>query len=60
VETVDAILAQNKAMAQQLSALNKKLEKMDTSPLNPCGICGGPHESNQCSMIQDDQSTTEQ
>ncbi|MED6126693.1 hypothetical protein PIB30_080817 [Stylosanthes scabra] len=67
LETVDALLAQNKSMAQQLSALNKKLEKLEvfavgtqSSPFYTCGICGGPHESNHCSMIQDDQSSIEQ
>ncbi|MED6112225.1 hypothetical protein PIB30_059764 [Stylosanthes scabra] len=29
VDTVDAILAQNRTMAQQLSAMNKKLEKLE-------------------------------
>ncbi|MED6130058.1 hypothetical protein PIB30_114342, partial [Stylosanthes scabra] len=54
-------------MAQQLSAMNKKLEKLEvsaigtqSSPLHICGICGGPHESNICSMIQDVQSSAEQ
>ncbi|MED6163781.1 hypothetical protein PIB30_083336 [Stylosanthes scabra] len=43
-------------MAQQLSTMNKKLEKLKVSaigaqspPFHTCGICGGPHESNICS-----------
>ncbi|MED6166730.1 hypothetical protein PIB30_112279 [Stylosanthes scabra] len=45
VETVDAILAQNRAMAQQLSTMNKKLEKLEVSAIgaqsptfHTCGI----------------------
>ncbi|MED6178043.1 hypothetical protein PIB30_103969 [Stylosanthes scabra] len=63
---MDAILAQNKAMAQQLSAMNKKLEKLEVSaigaqspPFHTCGICGGPHESNICSMIHDVHTSAE-
>ncbi|MED6201188.1 hypothetical protein PIB30_092459 [Stylosanthes scabra] len=33
VDTMDAILTQNKAMAQQLTTLNKKLEKLEVSPM---------------------------
>ncbi|MED6117804.1 hypothetical protein PIB30_113287, partial [Stylosanthes scabra] len=50
------------AMAQQFSVVNKKLEKIEaTSTKTPteadfiCGICGGPHESNICSFIREDQ-----
>ncbi|MED6126034.1 hypothetical protein PIB30_074487 [Stylosanthes scabra] len=66
VETVDAILAQNKAMTQQLSVLNKKLEKLEVAVVGTqlatqvaCGICGDPHKNHNCSLIQDDQSSTE-
>ncbi|MED6198872.1 hypothetical protein PIB30_070671 [Stylosanthes scabra] len=34
VDTMDAILAQNKAMAQQLTTLNKKLENLDVAAID--------------------------
>ncbi|MED6194027.1 hypothetical protein PIB30_024638 [Stylosanthes scabra] len=42
-------------MAQQLSALNKKLEKLDRSPIHPCGIV-----VDLTRATNDDQSITEQ
>ncbi|MED6109578.1 hypothetical protein PIB30_034985 [Stylosanthes scabra] len=52
-------------MAQQLSALNKKLEKLEVSavgtqlaPQEACCLCGGPHENHNCSLILDDPSST--
>ncbi|MED6127040.1 hypothetical protein PIB30_084282 [Stylosanthes scabra] len=62
VDTMDAILAQNKAMAQQLTTLNKKLEKLEVAAIGTqvetaaiCGVCGGPHENQHCYLIMQDQ-----
>ncbi|MED6140587.1 hypothetical protein PIB30_094679, partial [Stylosanthes scabra] len=62
VDTMDAILAQNKAMAQQLITLNKKMEKVEVATIgtqaettSTCGLCGGPHENHQCYLIKEDQ-----
>ncbi|MED6159283.1 hypothetical protein PIB30_040888 [Stylosanthes scabra] len=48
VDTMDAILAQNKAIAQQLTNLNKKTEKLEVASMGTqgetstaCGLCGG-------------------
>ncbi|MED6212067.1 hypothetical protein PIB30_079688, partial [Stylosanthes scabra] len=56
------ILAQNKAMAQQLITLNKKMEKLEVAAIGTqavtksiCGLCGGPHENHQCYLIKEDQ-----
>ncbi|MED6129967.1 hypothetical protein PIB30_113269, partial [Stylosanthes scabra] len=61
VNSMDALLAQNKAMAQQLLNMSKKLEKLEiaalgtqTEPSFICGICGGPHENHMCSLIKED------
>ncbi|MED6150705.1 hypothetical protein PIB30_075045 [Stylosanthes scabra] len=61
-DTMDAILAQNKAMAQQLTTLNKKLEKLEVAATGTqeetaaiCGLCGGPHENQHCYLIMQDQ-----
>ncbi|MED6140297.1 hypothetical protein PIB30_091794, partial [Stylosanthes scabra] len=50
VDTMDAILAQNKALAQQLITLNKKMEKLEDAAMgtqaettSTCGLCRGPH-----------------
>ncbi|MED6167005.1 hypothetical protein PIB30_114927, partial [Stylosanthes scabra] len=50
------------AMAQQFNSINKKLEKIEAAAIKTpteadfiCGICGGPHESNTCSFIREDQ-----
>ncbi|MED6116914.1 hypothetical protein PIB30_104792 [Stylosanthes scabra] len=51
------------ALMTQLSAMNKKLEKLEASAagtLMACGICGGPHENHNCMSIQDDQFSTAQ
>ncbi|MED6138946.1 hypothetical protein PIB30_079270, partial [Stylosanthes scabra] len=56
VDSVNALMA-------QLSAMNKKLEKLEASAagtLMACGICGGPHENHNCMSIQDDQFSTAQ
>ncbi|MED6159833.1 hypothetical protein PIB30_045833 [Stylosanthes scabra] len=49
-------------MAQQLSTVIKKLEKLEVAALGTsietpfvCGICGGPHENHMRSLIRDDQ-----
>ncbi|MED6173551.1 hypothetical protein PIB30_060529 [Stylosanthes scabra] len=62
VDTMDAILAQNKAMAQQLTTLNMKLEKLEVAAIGTqeetttiCGLCGGPHENQHCYLIMQDQ-----
>ncbi|MED6223833.1 hypothetical protein PIB30_077947 [Stylosanthes scabra] len=62
VDTMDAILAQNKAMAQQLITLNKKMEKLKVATIgtqaettSTCGLCGGPHENHQCYLIKEAQ-----
>ncbi|MED6152001.1 hypothetical protein PIB30_087696, partial [Stylosanthes scabra] len=63
VETIDVILAQNKVMAQQLSAMNKKIEKLEVLAVETqtaCGLCGGPHENHNYSFAQDYQSSAEQ
>ncbi|MED6188148.1 hypothetical protein PIB30_083279 [Stylosanthes scabra] len=48
VDTMDALLVQNKAISQQLNALNKKVEKLKVESLGTqgeiqalCGLCGG-------------------
>ncbi|MED6187334.1 hypothetical protein PIB30_075416 [Stylosanthes scabra] len=62
VDTMDALLAQNKAMAQQLTTLNKKMEKVEVASLGTqaeiqttYGLCGGPHENHNSSLIREDQ-----
>ncbi|MED6174278.1 hypothetical protein PIB30_067599 [Stylosanthes scabra] len=47
----------------QLSAMNKKLEKLEASAVETqivCGICGGPHENHNCISVQDDQFSAAQ
>ncbi|MED6223476.1 hypothetical protein PIB30_074367 [Stylosanthes scabra] len=48
VDTMDALLAQYKAMAEQLTTLNKKMEKLEVAALGTlaevqttCCLCGG-------------------
>ncbi|MED6214184.1 hypothetical protein PIB30_100431 [Stylosanthes scabra] len=43
------------------------LEKLEAAAVTshgttslPCGLCGGPHDSQTCSFIMDDQSSAEQ
>ncbi|MED6154749.1 hypothetical protein PIB30_115734, partial [Stylosanthes scabra] len=62
IDSTNAILARMDAMAQQFSVVNKKLEKLEAASIKTpteadfiCGICGGPHESNICSFIREDQ-----
>ncbi|MED6168952.1 hypothetical protein PIB30_016639 [Stylosanthes scabra] len=47
--------------------MNKKLEKLEVSAIGhqstlqmPCGLCGGPHDNHNCSMVQEGQISTEQ
>ncbi|MED6115929.1 hypothetical protein PIB30_095362, partial [Stylosanthes scabra] len=54
-------------MAKQISTMTKKLEKLEVSAVSPfgatslpCGLCGGPHDSQTCSFIMEDQSSSEQ
>ncbi|MED6202952.1 hypothetical protein PIB30_110746, partial [Stylosanthes scabra] len=61
-DTMDAILAENKAIAQQLTTLNKKLEKLEVAAISTqaevatiCDLCGGPHENQQCYLMMQDQ-----
>ncbi|MED6202846.1 hypothetical protein PIB30_109702 [Stylosanthes scabra] len=63
VHTADPL----EAMAKQISTMTKKLEKLDVAAVSPfgttslpCGLCGGPHDSQICSFIMDDQSSAEQ
>ncbi|MED6201931.1 hypothetical protein PIB30_100137, partial [Stylosanthes scabra] len=52
VDTMDAILSEDKAIAQQLTTLNKKLEKFEVGAMSTqaeiatiCDLCAGPHEN---------------
>ncbi|MED6215222.1 hypothetical protein PIB30_111262, partial [Stylosanthes scabra] len=63
VHTADPL----EAMAKQISTMTKKLEKLEVAAVSPfgttslpCGLCGGPHDSQACSFIMDDQSSAEQ
>ncbi|MED6114851.1 hypothetical protein PIB30_084475 [Stylosanthes scabra] len=63
VDTMDALLSQNKTMAQQLTTLNKKLEKLEISAMGTqmetpttCSLCGGPHENQHCCLLGDEPS----
>ncbi|MED6153958.1 hypothetical protein PIB30_107256, partial [Stylosanthes scabra] len=49
------------AMVKQINAMTKKLEKLEAAAVTshgttslPCGLCGGPHDSQTCSFIMDD------
>ncbi|MED6166604.1 hypothetical protein PIB30_110966, partial [Stylosanthes scabra] len=62
VDTMDAIFAQNKAIAQQLTNLNKKIENLEVASMGTqgetsttCSLCGGPHENHNCCLIREDQ-----
>ncbi|MED6117522.1 hypothetical protein PIB30_110736, partial [Stylosanthes scabra] len=63
VHTTDPL----EAMAKQVSTMTKKLEKLEVAAVSPfgttslpCGLCGGPHDSQTCSFITDDQPSAEQ
>ncbi|MED6227524.1 hypothetical protein PIB30_114405, partial [Stylosanthes scabra] len=62
IDSTNSILARMDAMAQQFNIVNKKLEKIEAAAIKTpieadfiCGICAGPHESNTCSFIREDQ-----
>ncbi|MED6140419.1 hypothetical protein PIB30_093017, partial [Stylosanthes scabra] len=62
VETLEALVAQNKTLTQQINLLNSKLGGMQVSTVNSqldsCDVCGNQgHLSNTCALIQDQQST---
>ncbi|XP_027368880.1 uncharacterized protein LOC113874865 [Abrus precatorius] len=52
LETLDAILAQNKLMSKQLTNLNKQFGQLQVgaigSQLLVCDFCGGKHENGEC------------
>ncbi|MED6129897.1 hypothetical protein PIB30_112528, partial [Stylosanthes scabra] len=59
IDSTNSILAR---IDQQFNIVNKKLEKIEAAASKTpteadfiCGICGGPHESNICSFIREDQ-----
>ncbi|MED6175954.1 hypothetical protein PIB30_083222 [Stylosanthes scabra] len=58
---MDALLAQNKAITQQLSTLNKKMEKLEVAAMSnqvetttTCGLCGDAHENQNCCLLRDE------
>ncbi|MED6209179.1 hypothetical protein PIB30_052279 [Stylosanthes scabra] len=62
VETLEALVAQNKTLTQQINLLNSKLGGIQVSVVNSqidsCDVCGNQgHLSNTCTLIQDQQST---
>ncbi|MED6154369.1 hypothetical protein PIB30_111758, partial [Stylosanthes scabra] len=61
IDTMDALLAQNKAITQQLSTLNRKIEKLEVAAMgnqvettSTCGLCGDAHENQNCSLLRDE------
>ncbi|MED6163062.1 hypothetical protein PIB30_076363, partial [Stylosanthes scabra] len=63
IDTMDALLAQNKAITQQLSTLNKKMEKLEVAAMGTqvettttCGLCGDAHENQNCCLLRDETS----
>ncbi|KAI4332189.1 hypothetical protein L6164_017119 [Bauhinia variegata] len=64
VDTLNALLAQNKIMTQQLANLSKKVESLNISvvsfPSISCDFCGGNHSSGECPENMFDQSSQEQ
>ncbi|MED6162263.1 hypothetical protein PIB30_068750 [Stylosanthes scabra] len=63
VHTADPL----EAMVKQISTMTKKLEKLEVAAVSPfgttslpCGLCGGPPDSQTCSFIMNDQSSAEQ
>ncbi|MED6114737.1 hypothetical protein PIB30_083369, partial [Stylosanthes scabra] len=61
IDTMDALLAQNKAITQQLSTLNKKMEKLEVAAMGTqvettttCDLCGDAHENQNCSLLRDE------
>ncbi|KAI4297463.1 hypothetical protein L6164_037352 [Bauhinia variegata] len=64
VDTLNALLAQNKIMTQQLANLSKKVEGLNISavslPSISCDFCGGNHSSGECPRNMFGQSSQEQ
>ncbi|MED6226596.1 hypothetical protein PIB30_105418, partial [Stylosanthes scabra] len=61
VDTMDALLAQNKAITQQLSTLNRKMEKLEVAAMgtqvettSTCGLCEDAHENQNCGLLRDE------
>ncbi|XP_027915812.1 mediator of RNA polymerase II transcription subunit 25-like [Vigna unguiculata] len=56
VNTLDAILAQNKLLTQQITELTQKLGNMQAKAVNttslPCDFCGGMHQNGECQVTQ--------
>ncbi|MED6215209.1 hypothetical protein PIB30_111161, partial [Stylosanthes scabra] len=59
IDSTNSILAR---IDKQFNIVNKKLEKIEAAAIKTpteadfiCGICGGPHESNTCNFIREDQ-----
>ncbi|MED6162988.1 hypothetical protein PIB30_075694, partial [Stylosanthes scabra] len=51
------------ALMAQLNAINKKLERLEVSTVGTpisCGLCSGPHDNHNCSLVQDEQSADAQ
>ncbi|MED6188043.1 hypothetical protein PIB30_082232 [Stylosanthes scabra] len=56
------LVQQSMAIAQQLTNLNKKIEKLEVASMGTqgetssiCGLCGGPHENHNFCLIREDQ-----
>ncbi|MED6154603.1 hypothetical protein PIB30_114122, partial [Stylosanthes scabra] len=61
-EAIDTLMAQNKALAQQINFLNSKLGTMQLAAANtqigPCDLCGiQGHSSEACAAILELQSS---
>ncbi|MED6209108.1 hypothetical protein PIB30_051483 [Stylosanthes scabra] len=61
INTMDALLAQNKAITQQLSTLNKKMEKLEVAAMGTqvettttCDLCGDAHENQNYGLLRDE------
>ncbi|MED6201625.1 hypothetical protein PIB30_096875, partial [Stylosanthes scabra] len=61
IDTMEALLAQNKAITQQLLTLNQKMEKLEVAAMgtqvettSTCGLCGDAHENQNCSLLRDE------
>ncbi|MED6188759.1 hypothetical protein PIB30_088959, partial [Stylosanthes scabra] len=61
IDTMDALLAQNKTITQQLSTLNKKMGKLEVAAMSnqvetttTCGLCGDAHENQKCCLLRDE------
>jgi len=56
VNTLDAILAQNKLLTQKITELTQKLGNMQANTVNTtsllCDFCGGMHQNGECKVTQ--------